>query len=785
MKINWIQCSSSGRTLMGLSSGKSIFFVILLLSLAIASAQISDASCSVNKGITWFLNSDLKVYTPTTGSWQDIDLSGDTDIPDGTTGVVLEIVNEDTAGNSHIGQVRAKGSTDDRTSGAHIEGTTQIMAFVKLDANKIFQAYRDNNNIKFYVRGYTGEFVFFYSDWSNVKGVASTGSQVTVTLSGAPLNVPSNSIAILELYDQVDTGHAQLYFKRTGTTSLTIRYGQGGTANAHQFIMIGCNSFSRFDYWRPNSAVNDYILYNLVGYILPIGTPGVGFWLTNPVGDIQGSIPTDTWSDIDITTSTSPSATTALTLIQCDDFTAPGGTMKADIRKDGSSDDQYAFGAHDDGAVNLPETSIFYTVGLDNNQIFEARIESSNIAITLLGYTIDISAPNPPDNPLCEGQTNPTNIIKFTPTFSWTFSDPDPGDMQDAYQLEVGTSAGSSDMWNSMKQQPDASQSVQYGSVGPPSTALARGILYHWHIKTWDKLDLEGEYTSDQTFMINQLPIASDLKTEGLTDPQDLKTLTPTFSWTYQDPNGDSQNQFEIEVGTSLDGNDMWDPSVFSGSSTSIQYSGSPLSICTLYHVRVRVYDGFEWSNDWTRGTFQLRGATVETSTSSGIAQFDTDIGCLTQLNTVNEETLPDLGKPELDFIHGFFSIEITNLNPGDTVNVFIRLPTSMLRDTEYRGYNPSSSTWYPIPLSDDDGDNFIIIQLVDGGLGDDNPTDGVITMIGGPGQPRLPPVAGILMPVDKVSIIAPYLSALLLIGALITFFSLRKRDIKIDLKKL
>jgi hypothetical protein len=108
-----------------------------------------------------------------------------------------------------------------------------------------------------------------------------------------------------------------------------------------------------------------------------------------------------------------------------------------------------------------------------------------------------------------------------------------------------------------------------------------------------------------------------------------------------------------------------------------------------------------------------------------------------------------------------------------------------MLRDTEYWGYNPSSSTWYPIPLSDDDGDNFIIIQLVEGGLGDDDPTDGVITMIGGPGQPRLPPVAGILMPVDKVSIIAPYLSALLLIGALITFFSLRKRDIKIDLKKL
>lgn len=46
-------------------------------------------------------------------------------------------------------------------------------------------------------------------------------------------------------------------------------------------------------------------------------------------------------------------------------------------------------------------------------------------------------------------------------------------------------------------------------------------------------------------------------------------------------------------------------------------------------------------------------------------------------------------------------------------------------------------------------------------------------------GQPRLPPVAGILMSVDKVSIIAPYLSAALLIAALITTFSFRNRTIK------
>ncbi len=82
-------------------------------------------------GITWFLNSDSKVCTPTVGSWQDVDMSADTDIPDGVTGLVLEIVNEN-SNNAYSGQVRAKGSADDRTSGAKIKRKNSDYGFCQV-----------------------------------------------------------------------------------------------------------------------------------------------------------------------------------------------------------------------------------------------------------------------------------------------------------------------------------------------------------------------------------------------------------------------------------------------------------------------------------------------------------------------------------------------------------------------------------------------------------------------------------------------------------------------------
>ncbi len=71
---------------------------------------------------------------------------------------------------------------------------------------------------------------------------------------------------------------------------------------------------------------------------------------------------------------------------------------------------------------------------------------------------------------------------------------------------------------------------------------------------------------------------------------------------------------------------------------------------------------------------------------------------------------------------------------------------------------------------------------MTDGFDEDDDPTEGVIKFLGGPGQPKAPPVAGVLMPTDKVIVIAPYLVITLFIAALITTLSFYKKKSKKDL---
>jgi hypothetical protein len=126
----------------------------------------------------------------------------------------------------------------------------------------------------------------------------------------------------------------------------------------------------------------------------------------------------------------------------------------------------------------------------------------------------------------------------------------------------------------------------------------------------------------------------------------------------------------------------------------------------------------------------------VETKTGTGTAYFITDSGIIQNLTAVPEGALPSEGKPNFRFPHGFFSFNITGLTAGQTVTVTITLPGYMPTTTQYwKCHTPEGL--YQIPMSDNDGDNIITIQLTDGGTGDDDGVaNGIIVDQGGPGTP-------------------------------------------------
>ena len=157
---------------------------------------------------------------------------------------------------------------------------------------------------------------------------------------------------------------------------------------------------------------------------------------------------------------------------------------------------------------------------------------------------------------------------------------------------------------------------------------------------------------------------------------------------------------------------------------------------------------------------------------------FSPDGGVIEGLTAVSESTLPSAGKPTLTFPHGFFTFRITGLAVGQTVTVTVTLPSDLPSTASYWKYHASEGGWIQIPMGSNDGDNVITIALVDGGLGDD---DGIANRVivdqGGPGTPRpAGPVGGVLMAVNKLAVLVPYLALVGLIAAASSLYALRRR---------
>jgi hypothetical protein len=168
-------------------------------------------------------------------------------------------------------------------------------------------------------------------------------------------------------------------------------------------------------------------------------------------------------------------------------------------------------------------------------------------------------------------------------------------------------------------------------------------------------------------------------------------------------------------------------------------------------------------------------------ATGTGTVYLDSDPSSIGNPTAVDPATLPDEGKPAISFPHGLFSFNITGLDTGQTATVTITLPDPLPTTSEYWKYGPTPGNttdhWYQLPMGDNDGDNIITIELVDGGVGDDDLTaDGTIIDQGGPGY--YIPVGGEAYPVAASELMSLWTSMLIaLVWAAIALLLLRPRQ--------
>lgn len=124
-------------------------------------------------------------------------------------------------------------------------------------------------------------------------------------------------------------------------------------------------------------------------------------------------------------------------------------------------------------------------------------------------------------------------------TFTWTFSDPDPGDTQSAFELKIiDVSTGDTVV--------DTGKVVSVASnYTLPANTLTNGKQYQWAVATWDAQGVEGSYSQYGTFNTAAVP------TVQVTFPsQNAPDMTShlTVQWNYSDPGNNAQATYDVTL---------------------------------------------------------------------------------------------------------------------------------------------------------------------------------------------------------------------------------------------
>ena len=360
-------------TVKGLVQGEMYYFRLWTSDEVYNWSEISSEASSQakqmqlgNSGFN-FLLEPIDVSIESTGTWIDVDVSSH--IPEGATGVILELYVGRTQGKP-IHTVRKKGSTDGSVY-SDIENLRFIpdahrYIYVGVDENRIFQNYISDLACKIYLLGYTDNNVGFF-----LEKIPLTMGAIDswIDIDARALGVPDYATGVI-VEMKSDGGKLGVGIRKKG--SIDDRTEHEAVYSGHQYAhaLSGLNENGIFQAKIKGDNVKLYLL----GY-----TRAPITFFTNPIKLDVGAL--KAWFDINLAEFTSSQANGAIidiNNIMNETSINPKGT----IRKKGSAFE------------NIAGSNLRYSWGfthgasaIDPSQVLQGWTDSIYVEFHLLGYT--------------------------------------------------------------------------------------------------------------------------------------------------------------------------------------------------------------------------------------------------------------------------------------------------------------------------------------------------------------------------------------------------------------
>lgn len=173
-------------------------------------------------------------------------------------------------------------------------------------------------------------------------------------------------------------------------------------------------------------------------------------------------------------------------------------------------------------------------------------------------------------------------------TFSWTFTDPNPGDTQSAYQLEI-VEVGVGTVFDSTKTTSTVASRVLAGGT------LTNGEDFQWRVRTWDSADLVGPYSSYATFSTANAGTVTVVD-PAADNPAGVNTSFYLIGWSVS---GATQNDYRVRVEESTSGTLLVDTGWVTSAATT--YLVEDMLSDVEYEIQVTVRSSGVESSTGTR----------------------------------------------------------------------------------------------------------------------------------------------------------------------------------------